>query len=340
MSECEQALEWISARIDGCLSPEEEALLNAHLERCPACQSLLTDLELLHSDLEKMAAAPAPVPEHLRDNIMAQIQDSRPGRRAAAPPWRAWAAVAAVLAVVLLGAGPLRVWMTGGSGATTANFSADVGSSGGAAPEARNGAADAGDTGGDSLPAATPYEAGGDEASKQVVASPVPPDTAVSSEEGASGGAAPTAAPTPPSYQSQSQPSSQPAGDSQPAAGGTGGGTQPRAEAPDANGLPQGYAAVSTPSPGINAVTAQAASPVYLGVLTLTWAQAEELAALEGVSYTTQEDTRSYLLPAADFEALVQALNAAGTDALRQSGDDISPDADQGLVLVTGAPTP
>ena len=337
MSECEQALEWISTRIDGCLSPEEEALLNAHLERCPACQSLLADLELLHSDLGEMAAAPAPVPEHLRGDIMAQIQDTRPGRRAAAPPWRAWAAVAAVLVVVLLGAGPLRVWMTGGSGATTTNLAADVGSSGGAAPEARNGAAGAGDTGGDSLPAATPYEAGDEEASKQVVASPVPPDTAVSSEEGTDAGTTSATAPatsTAPDDRSNSQPT----GGSQPATGDAGGGTQPRAETTDANGLPQGYAAMATPSPGIDTVTTQVASPVYLGVLTLTWAQAEELAALEGVSYTTQGDTRSYLLPAADFEALVQTLNAAGTDALRQSGSDISPDADQGLVLVTGAP--
>lgn len=341
MRECEQALEWISARIDGCLTPEEEARLDAHLEHCPACQSLLADLELIHGELGEMAAAPAPIPASLREDIMDQVRAARPAHRAAPPHWRTWAAAAAVLAVVLLGAGPLQIWRNGGSGATTANLAADVGSSGGA--EAGGGSAaftsDTGDTGGDSLPAATPNEAGGDETTKQVVVSPVPPDTAVSSEEGNRGGATPTAAPTPPSYQAQAQPSSPPAGGSQPATGDNGAGTQPRAETADANDLPQGYAAIPSPTPGLDAVTLTG-RPIYLGVLTLTWEQAEALPALEGVSYTAQGDTRSYLLPAADFEALVQTLNAAGTDALRQSGEDISPDASQGLVLVTGIPAP
>lgn len=337
MWECEQALEWISARIDGCLTSEEEARLDAHLAHCPACQSLLADLELIHSDLEKMAAAPAPVPPALRDDIVDQIRATRPGHRAAPPHWRTWAAAAAVLAVVLLGAGPLQIWRNGGSGATTANLAADVGSSGGAAPEAETGGT--GDTGADPQPTPSSASDGGDEASKEAVNSPASPDGAASSEETAGGEPSYTAAPTPPPSTStyQSQTTSPPADGSQPETGDTGAGAQPRSETADANGQPQGYAATTAPTPGPDAVTLTG-MPIYRGVLTLTWAQAEGLSALEGLSYTAQGDTRSYLLPAADFEALVQTLNAAGTDALRQSGGDISPDADQGLVLVTGAP--
>ena len=339
MLDCDQALEWISAHIDGCLTPEEEDALARHLEHCPACRSLLADLEQIHSDISEMAAAPVPPPDGLQDTIMAQIR--RRNRPGTGVRWQAWAAAAAVLAVVLLGAGPLRVWRTGGSGAITADLAADAG--GAAAPAA--GSSEAGttaDAGGESQPASTSYEAVGDEAGKQVPASPVPPDTAVSSEAGASGGTLSATAPAIPSAPSiyQSQNTSQPAGGSQPGADDADTGAQPRAETSGANSLPQGYAVTPAPSPGADAATTPAGAPIYVGVLTLTWEQASGLEELGELPCTVQGDIRSYVLPAADFEALVQALNAQESDALRHSGDDISPDADQGLVLVTGVPTP
>ena len=42
---CDEALELISARLDGALSPDGEAALEAHLAQCPACGALLADLE-------------------------------------------------------------------------------------------------------------------------------------------------------------------------------------------------------------------------------------------------------------------------------------------------------
>ena len=45
MCTCEEALELISASLDGVLSKEEEQLLHEHLSQCPACRDLLADLE-------------------------------------------------------------------------------------------------------------------------------------------------------------------------------------------------------------------------------------------------------------------------------------------------------
>ena len=51
MCTCEEALELISASLDGVLSKEEEQLLHEHLSQCPACRDLLADLEGIHESM-------------------------------------------------------------------------------------------------------------------------------------------------------------------------------------------------------------------------------------------------------------------------------------------------
>ena len=43
MLTCEQALELISAQLDGALTAEEAGALDEHLAQCPACRALRAD---------------------------------------------------------------------------------------------------------------------------------------------------------------------------------------------------------------------------------------------------------------------------------------------------------
>lgn len=74
MLDCEQALDLISAKLDGALTAEESAALEEHLAACPGMPALLADFEELHLELPKLAAQP---PADLKDNIMAEVRRSK-----------------------------------------------------------------------------------------------------------------------------------------------------------------------------------------------------------------------------------------------------------------------
>lgn len=110
MLDCEQALELISAKLDGALTAEESAQLEEHLAACPACRALLADFEELHMELPRLAAQP---PADLKDNIMAEVRGSKvtpfQGKKKQWR-WRSLASLAAVLVLVLVGSNALRQW--------------------------------------------------------------------------------------------------------------------------------------------------------------------------------------------------------------------------------------
>ena len=110
MLDCEQALELISAKLDGALTAEESAQLEEHLAACPACRALLADFEELHMELPRLAAQP---PADLKDNIMAEVRRSKvtpfQGKKKQWR-WRSLASLAAVLVLVLVGSSALRQW--------------------------------------------------------------------------------------------------------------------------------------------------------------------------------------------------------------------------------------
>ncbi len=58
MLTCEQALELISAQLDGALTAEEAGALDEHLAQCPACRALRADLSTLHQLLPTLAEEP------------------------------------------------------------------------------------------------------------------------------------------------------------------------------------------------------------------------------------------------------------------------------------------
>lgn len=110
MLDCEQALELISARLDGPLTAEESAALEEHLAACPACRALQADLEELHVELPKLAAQP---PAGLKDDIMAAVRQSKvtpfQGKKKQWR-WRSLASLAAVLVLVFVGSSAMRQW--------------------------------------------------------------------------------------------------------------------------------------------------------------------------------------------------------------------------------------
>lgn len=114
MLSCDEALELISARLDGALSEEEKNRLEEHLSACPACRALSAELEVLHQELPQLAAQP---PAGLKEGVMDRIHASKvtpfQGKKRQWR-WRSLASLAAVLAIVLIGAGTMGQWRTSG----------------------------------------------------------------------------------------------------------------------------------------------------------------------------------------------------------------------------------
>jgi len=115
MLTCEQALELISAQLDGALTAEEAGALDEHLAQCPACRALRADLSTLHQLLPTLAEEP---PAGLKDDIMKAVHASKctpfhTGKRQWR--WRSWASLAAVLVLVLVGGQAVHLWSPPGS---------------------------------------------------------------------------------------------------------------------------------------------------------------------------------------------------------------------------------
>ena len=105
MTDCDRALELISAGLDGALTPEEKDWLEKHLEHCPACRALDADLASLHQLLPTLAPEPpAELKERIMDVVRAEKTVPFPAREQKKPRrWKAWVSVAAVAALVFLG---------------------------------------------------------------------------------------------------------------------------------------------------------------------------------------------------------------------------------------------
>ena len=118
MCDCDRALELLSLELDGELTPEEKSELEAHLAACEECRGAAEELRQLHTILPELEEE---VPEGLHQAIMDRIGSEKvvplSGVRKKAHIQR-WASLAAVFAVILLGAGTLKTLQSGGSTAT------------------------------------------------------------------------------------------------------------------------------------------------------------------------------------------------------------------------------
>lgn len=95
---CETALELISQSLDEALSPADEAALQAHLRDCPTCRVLRTELLGLH---EAWGELEVPTPPELKERILGALPPQRPPK---AFYWKRWGAMAATVVLVALAA--------------------------------------------------------------------------------------------------------------------------------------------------------------------------------------------------------------------------------------------
>ena len=288
MLNCDQAPEWISARLDGALTDEENDALRAHLERCPACRALASDLEVLHTALETMAEHPAAPPADLSAKILARVG----GSTAVPPPgagrrhWRSWMAMAAVFTLLILGVGTQKPW----DPALNSSAWTDPGPAVSGVPAQAAGAP---------APLGVCPQVSSDIAAPARTSTPgdAEPNTAV-------------AASPPSAYRCQPESSASPDTPAQP---------QPAAaEEPLDMAVPFAHDEKTAPEfcCGILTVPAQAAGP------------------LEGLEFTRSDGIRRYLVTAGVFAQLASELSHIPGVVCTQSGDGISADAPQGLILV------
>lgn len=77
---CERYLDLIGARLDGELTAQEEAVLTAHLQSCPACRAIAEDMKGVHSALAAVGEVDAPA--ELSQRVMSKIKaEKRHNRR-------------------------------------------------------------------------------------------------------------------------------------------------------------------------------------------------------------------------------------------------------------------
>jgi phosphoribosyl-ATP pyrophosphohydrolase len=107
---CVDYLELINLHIDGEITPEQEAQLQAHLADCAECRAMLADLQAIQSGVADLAAEP---PERFAQGVMYRIAKETDGtgfkqKKFAFGRATALAAVAAVL-VFLVGTGSIEL---------------------------------------------------------------------------------------------------------------------------------------------------------------------------------------------------------------------------------------
>ena len=109
MKYCETFAALLDPFVDGELSPDEMARVQAHLDGCPACRAYVDDALAIRASFPD--AEDTPVPDGFAESVMARIRAEAASQAEAAPqkktsrPWlKALASLAACCAIVLLAA--------------------------------------------------------------------------------------------------------------------------------------------------------------------------------------------------------------------------------------------
>lgn len=362
---CESVAELLCASLDGALTPAEEKLLQAHVEECPRCRALQAELMGIHTACGELDAA---VPAELKERIL----NALPSQKAAkSRHWQRWGAMAAALAIIAMAAWRLPHQLDQGAsdvrppaGAPTAEAAVEPLS--GEMVHATGAHEFKGyddDTVADEIPpyvdgegvnvnayvpsAATTTAGTGEVAEAAIYETSLDKDepsaaklfskkakTSAQSDLAESvdtdgetgvavqGNADAGAEATPVSYGSRMAVSGAGNGSA------TGGVDTAVAEVAPITNEGEWPVAAEPLEPVVETADAFA---VYCGVLTLDVYQPEA----EYPTLLLENGDIWYSLPAQDFAALIEALDEAGQPyELRLSGDGISPDAPEGLVVV------
>lgn len=109
MKYCENYAALLDPFVDGELSPDEMARVQAHLDECPACRAYVDDALAIRAAFPD--AEDTPVPDGFAESVMARVRAEAASQAEAAPkkktsrPWlKALASLAACCAIVLLAA--------------------------------------------------------------------------------------------------------------------------------------------------------------------------------------------------------------------------------------------
>lgn len=364
---CENVLELLCASLDGTLTPAEEETLQAHLQACPRCRALQAELMGIHAACGELDVA---VPAELKERIL----NALPAQKAAkSRHWQRWGAMAAALAIIAMAAWQLPHHLYQGESSDLL-VAGDPTEEAAIEPRDEETTAQTTETNefrgydtqaDDELP---PYVNGEGVNVNAYVPSPAgPADTDMAAEAAVYSVAqdqidlsaaklykgAQTTAPS-----DRAETGGVFADTGVAVYGDADGGVEPAAPsmgsrmatASTEDGIPAGGVDTAVPeiAPVMNeiewSVTAEPLEPVvetedefavYCGVLTLDAYQPEE----EYPALLLENGDTWYTLPAQDFAELVQGLDEAGLAyELRLSGEDISPDAPDGLVIVPVAP--
>ncbi|MEG2456004.1 MAG: zf-HC2 domain-containing protein, partial [Oscillospiraceae bacterium] len=118
---CDEALVLLSCRLDGETTPEEDRALAAHLALCPSCKALAADFAGLSAALGDLP--PVAVPADLAGNVRSRISATK------VKPlthWKQLGAMAAALALVVIGAGSIQKALDRSSAMPEAPIVADL----------------------------------------------------------------------------------------------------------------------------------------------------------------------------------------------------------------------
>ena len=101
MENCEYYLELISASLDGELSTEDQALLDAHLAECPGCRERLSMFQLLHEQVPHLEEKP---PAELVTRVMGAVRAEKAASKTHIFARFKFTVAAAVIVLVLFAA--------------------------------------------------------------------------------------------------------------------------------------------------------------------------------------------------------------------------------------------
>ena len=103
MKYCETFAALLDPFVDGELSPDEMARVQAHLDACPACRAYVDDALAIRAAFPD--AEDTPVPDGFAESVMARIRAETVSQKRKNRPWlKALASLAACCAIVLLAA--------------------------------------------------------------------------------------------------------------------------------------------------------------------------------------------------------------------------------------------
>ncbi|MBR5701988.1 MAG: zf-HC2 domain-containing protein [Oscillospiraceae bacterium] len=111
MADCREWMEEISASLDGELSPEEEAALQAHLAECEDCRAAMALLRGMSQVMREDTVQP---PAQLAEGTRFLFEREKKEKGFSLKRWR-FTAIAAVICLALFGVVKLAPWSMGGS---------------------------------------------------------------------------------------------------------------------------------------------------------------------------------------------------------------------------------